>query len=127
MDAWKSAASAGSRHSGADCCMHCEQGFVWGINSFDQWGVELGKVLAGKVRTTVHTCRTKDRKVGPADGFNHSTMRLLNRCSPLPSPVNRLQWCTTVPCCSAGVLAAACSCSSSSLTPHKATRCTLVA
>lgn len=55
------------------------QGFIWGINSFDQWGVELGKVLAGKVRATVHTCRTKDRKVGPADGFNHSTMRLLNR------------------------------------------------
>ncbi len=23
------------------------QGFLWGINSFDQWGVELGKVLAG--------------------------------------------------------------------------------
>ncbi|XP_055388499.1 uncharacterized protein LOC129617137 [Condylostylus longicornis] len=22
------------------------QGFIWGINSFDQWGVELGKVLA---------------------------------------------------------------------------------
>jgi glucose-6-phosphate isomerase len=22
---------------------------VWGINSFDQWGVELGKVLAKKV------------------------------------------------------------------------------
>lgn len=22
------------------------QGFVWGINSFDQWGVELGKVNA---------------------------------------------------------------------------------
>lgn len=20
------------------------QGFIWGINSFDQWGVELGKV-----------------------------------------------------------------------------------
>jgi glucose-6-phosphate isomerase len=55
------------------------QGFIWGINSFDQWGVELGKVLAGKVRATVHTCRTKSRRVGPADGFNHSTMRLLNR------------------------------------------------
>ncbi|CAM9777647.1 unnamed protein product, partial [Discosporangium mesarthrocarpum] len=26
------------------------QGFVWGINSFDQWGVELGKVLAKQVR-----------------------------------------------------------------------------
>jgi len=26
------------------------QGWVWGINSFDQWGVELGKVLAKEVR-----------------------------------------------------------------------------
>lgn len=25
------------------------QGVVWGINSFDQWGVELGKVLATKI------------------------------------------------------------------------------
>jgi glucose-6-phosphate isomerase len=25
------------------------QGTIWGINSFDQWGVELGKVLAKKV------------------------------------------------------------------------------
>jgi glucose-6-phosphate isomerase len=25
------------------------QGVVWGINSFDQWGVELGKVLAKAV------------------------------------------------------------------------------
>ncbi|MCP4961453.1 MAG: glucose-6-phosphate isomerase [Actinomycetia bacterium] len=25
------------------------QGVVWGVNSFDQWGVELGKVLAGTV------------------------------------------------------------------------------
>jgi len=25
------------------------QGIVWNINSFDQWGVELGKVLAGKI------------------------------------------------------------------------------
>jgi glucose-6-phosphate isomerase len=22
------------------------QGVIWGVNSFDQWGVELGKVLA---------------------------------------------------------------------------------
>jgi len=27
------------------------QGWVWGINSFDQWGVQLGKVLATEVRT----------------------------------------------------------------------------
>lgn len=25
------------------------QGVVWGIDSFDQWGVELGKVLAGRI------------------------------------------------------------------------------
>jgi glucose-6-phosphate isomerase len=25
------------------------QGFVWGLNSFDQWGVELGKQLAGRM------------------------------------------------------------------------------
>lgn len=55
------------------------QGFIWGINSFDQWGVELGKVLASKVRTAVNTCRTKNRSLTPADGFNHSTTKLLNR------------------------------------------------
>ena len=25
------------------------QGFIWNINSFDQEGVQLGKVLAGKI------------------------------------------------------------------------------
>jgi glucose-6-phosphate isomerase len=25
------------------------QGVLWGVNSFDQWGVELGKVLAGRI------------------------------------------------------------------------------
>ena len=25
------------------------QGAIWGIDSFDQWGVELGKVLAGRI------------------------------------------------------------------------------
>ena len=25
------------------------QGVVWGINSFDQWGVELGKELANRI------------------------------------------------------------------------------
>lgn len=27
------------------------EGFIYGINSFDQWGVELGKVLAKDVRS----------------------------------------------------------------------------
>ena len=25
------------------------QGVIWGVDSFDQWGVELGKVLAGRI------------------------------------------------------------------------------
>jgi glucose-6-phosphate isomerase len=25
------------------------QGAIWGVNSFDQWGVELGKVLANRI------------------------------------------------------------------------------
>jgi glucose-6-phosphate isomerase len=25
------------------------QGAIWDVNSFDQWGVELGKVLAGRI------------------------------------------------------------------------------
>ena len=25
------------------------QGIIWGLNSFDQWGVELGKVLAKQI------------------------------------------------------------------------------
>lgn len=33
------------------------EGFVWGINSFDQWGVELGKVLAKDIRKVLHASR----------------------------------------------------------------------
>jgi glucose-6-phosphate isomerase len=55
------------------------QGFVWGINSFDQWGVELGKVLASRVRTSMNAKRTKGETMTPADGFNPSTTALLNR------------------------------------------------
>ena len=54
-------------------------GFVWGINSFDQWGVELGKVLAKNVRSTMATARRDGRKVSEEDGYNGSTLRLLNR------------------------------------------------
>jgi glucose-6-phosphate isomerase len=55
------------------------QGFVWGLNSFDQWGVELGKVLASKVRTSMNQKRTKGEKLTEADGFNPSTTSLINR------------------------------------------------
>ena len=53
------------------------QGFVWGLNSFDQWGVELGKVLAKQVRTQLSASRSK--KKAPVAGFNPSTTALLER------------------------------------------------
>jgi glucose-6-phosphate isomerase len=30
------------------------QGVIWNINSFDQWGVELGKQLDQKILDTIH-------------------------------------------------------------------------
>ena len=29
------------------------QGVIWGVNSYDQWGVELGKVLASEIAPAV--------------------------------------------------------------------------
>merc|ERR1719191_158194 len=50
------------------------QGWVWGINSFDQWGVELGKVLAKNVRGYL-----KDARAGAGDtsGFIGPTAKLM--------------------------------------------------
>jgi glucose-6-phosphate isomerase len=46
------------------------QGAVWNVNSFDQWGVELGKQLAGSV--------LEDLKAGKAGGAHDpSTRRLI--------------------------------------------------
>jgi len=44
-------------------------GAVWGINSFDQWGVELGKVLAQDIRSRMRT--------GDGVGLDASTAALL--------------------------------------------------
>ena len=45
------------------------QGWVWGINSFDQWGVQLGKVLAKEVGKGLVAKSTQ--------GFNASTAALI--------------------------------------------------
>ena len=44
-------------------------GAIWGINSFDQWGVELGKVLARDMQARLVT--------GDAQGLDASTAGLL--------------------------------------------------
>jgi glucose-6-phosphate isomerase len=52
------------------------EGFIWNINSFDQWGVELGKQLAKQVRSQLQSSRTS---TAPVSGFNPATTRLLER------------------------------------------------
>jgi glucose-6-phosphate isomerase len=53
------------------------QGFLWDINSFDQWGVELGKVLASKVRNQLANNRRSGNANNDIEGFNGSTTQLL--------------------------------------------------
>lgn len=52
------------------------EGFIWDVNSFDQWGVELGKVLAKTVKKKIVQVRKNDAKL---DGFNASTTALLEQ------------------------------------------------
>eukprot|EP00980_Cylindrotheca_fusiformis_P029200 scaffold22750_cov209-Cylindrotheca_fusiformis.AAC.1 len=50
------------------------QGFLWGINSFDQYGLELGKLLAKHIRVQLAASR---RTGATVQGFNLSTTTLL--------------------------------------------------
>jgi len=52
------------------------QGFIWDINSFDQWGVELGKQLAGVVKENLFEGRMNPDEA--VEASNPSTTRLLN-------------------------------------------------
>jgi glucose-6-phosphate isomerase len=49
------------------------QGTVWQINSFDQWGVELGKVLAQRIIPELES------KSEPALNHDSSTNNLIRR------------------------------------------------
>jgi glucose-6-phosphate isomerase len=49
------------------------QGTIWQINSFDQWGVELGKVLAQRIIPELES------KTEPALGHDSSTNSLIRR------------------------------------------------
>jgi glucose-6-phosphate isomerase len=50
------------------------QGVIWNINSFDQWGVELGKVLAQRI---IPELESKDE---PELHHDSSTNQLIRRC-----------------------------------------------
>ncbi|MBV8053193.1 MAG: glucose-6-phosphate isomerase [Acidobacteriaceae bacterium] len=49
------------------------QGVLWNIDSFDQWGVELGKVLAQRIVPEL------ENKTEPAPGHDSSTNTLIRR------------------------------------------------
>ncbi|HNP59489.1 MAG TPA: glucose-6-phosphate isomerase [Nitrospirales bacterium] len=49
------------------------QGIIWNLNSFDQWGVELGKVLANRIAPELTTPREPDL------GHDSSTNALIQR------------------------------------------------
>jgi len=49
----------------------CVQGIIWNINSYDQWGVELGKQLAQRIRPQL-------LEGTPISGYDASTNGLIN-------------------------------------------------
>ena len=49
------------------------QGVIWNINSFDQWGVELGKIAATNIGEAM-------RSADFPQNFDSSTRQLLERC-----------------------------------------------
>ena len=49
------------------------QGMIWDIYSFDQWGVQLGKVLAGKILAELQADQDSDLK------HDRSTNALIRR------------------------------------------------
>ena len=54
------------------------QGVIWGVNSFDQWGVALGKTLATTILSTM--ARQRDGQSAPlAAGEDGSTLGLIRR------------------------------------------------
>ena len=62
------------------------QGVVWGVDSFDQWGVELGKQLAQKVTPAVggdaeqhHAARAGDPRQPPVPGIPERVLVGLRR------------------------------------------------
>ena len=49
------------------------EGVIWGINSFDQWGVELGKEMATDLVPLVQGADARDK-----DGSTQGLLKALN-------------------------------------------------
>jgi glucose-6-phosphate isomerase len=58
------------------------QGTIWGVNSFDQWGVELGKVLAKRIASEIEA--TSPPKL-EHDGSTNALLRRYRRAQGRPT------------------------------------------
>ena len=54
------------------------QGMIWGINSFDQWGVELGKQLGNKVLTALESSAIPEGFDGSTNGLIRAFQQMQN-------------------------------------------------
>lgn len=75
------------------------QGFIWDLNSFDQWGVELGKKLALDVKEHLMEARNSDGigEEGAREivADNPATSRLLNYYVKNSQDAGRGDWSST--------------------------------
>jgi glucose-6-phosphate isomerase len=55
------------------------QGVIWSIDSFDQWGVELGKVLATKILNEIENPAKLESPTTPPSTHDTSTTNLIRR------------------------------------------------
>ncbi|MCF7857731.1 MAG: glucose-6-phosphate isomerase [Candidatus Cloacimonetes bacterium] len=60
------------------------QGVIWNIFSFDQWGVELGKQLAGKILPELNSS-------DPVDSHDASTNYLINTCKNMRADTSEIR------------------------------------
>jgi glucose-6-phosphate isomerase len=62
------------------------QGVIWNVNPFDQWGVELGKVLAGRIAPELEASEP------PRVSHDSSTSALIAKYRQLKASEDRGQW-----------------------------------
>lgn len=55
------------------------QGVIWGINSFDQWGVQLGKLLADELTPMLSTDEIDPDRNGSTNGLLQAVRHMRNR------------------------------------------------
>ena len=65
------------------------QGVVWNINSYDQWGVELGKMLAGVILPELESGEAGEHDCSTVGLINHFLGR---KQSPRPRLIKSRPW-----------------------------------